>query len=105
MSYCKATDRPERAAPLSVAGFAKERQRERAPHAGLSHIYTARTRKPQCAAGAARMWHPPLGIVLQPTSTQERAPSRYGEGPLAPHSLSPAELKRVLAAEREGGPF
>ncbi len=36
---------------------------------------------------------------------REQAPSRYGDGPLAPHSLSPSELKRVLAAEREGRPF
>jgi FHA domain/Bacterial regulatory proteins, luxR family len=36
---------------------------------------------------------------------QDRAAPAQGEGPLAPHSLAPTELKRILAAERDGSPF
>lgn len=38
-------------------------------------------------------------------STQELAASRSGVDPLASHSLAPQELKRVIAAERDGKPF
>jgi hypothetical protein len=43
--------------------------------------------------------------TVQTATTQRRAASAYGLSPLAPHSLSPAELKRLLAAERDGRPF
>lgn len=39
------------------------------------------------------------------TGTQETPAPRATGSPLAPHSLAPSELKRVLAAERDGVPF
>ncbi len=42
---------------------------------------------------------------MQTASTQAIAAPEHGHSPLAPHSLSPTELKRVLAAEREGRAF
>jgi pSer/pThr/pTyr-binding forkhead associated (FHA) protein/DNA-binding CsgD family transcriptional regulator len=42
---------------------------------------------------------------LQEATAQDTAEPASGLNPLAAHSLAPTELKRVLAAEREGRPF